>query len=90
MGVGLILTAADKVIIIEPNSNPRIELQGLLRAVRILQNKEVHITYLRYPAVQIENRLRKKSNLRKFFAKGILEGTNMREQKDKASSSENR
>ncbi|KAL2039455.1 hypothetical protein N7G274_007727 [Stereocaulon virgatum] len=73
MGVGLTLTAADKVILMEPSANPGIEKQGLSRAVRIGQKKEVQITYLRCPAILIEDRLRKTNSLRQFFAAGALE-----------------
>lgn len=67
MGVGLTLTQADKVILLEPNSMPSDELQAQARAIRIGQKKTVSVIRLMSPDVGIEQAIRNINSLRQFL-----------------------
>ncbi len=54
MNVGLTLTEADKVILLEPNPMPTDELQAMHRAIRIGQTRTVYVTRLTCPSIGIE------------------------------------
>ncbi|KAL9641365.1 MAG: hypothetical protein Q9204_000060 [Flavoplaca sp. TL-2023a] len=67
MGLGLTLTAADKVIVLEPNTMPTDEAQVIARAIRIGQEKVVFVNRLVCPAVGIEKVILNTNSLRDFL-----------------------
>ncbi|KAL9037174.1 MAG: hypothetical protein Q9180_003871 [Flavoplaca navasiana] len=67
MGLGLTLTAADKVIVLEPNTMPTDEAQVIARAIRIGQEMVVFVTRLVCPAVGIEKVILNTNSLRDFL-----------------------
>ncbi|KAL9041310.1 MAG: hypothetical protein Q9180_001361 [Flavoplaca navasiana] len=67
MGLGLTLTAADKVIVLEPNTMPTDEAQAIARAIRIGQLRKVYVNRLICPAVGVEKVILNTSELRDFL-----------------------
>lgn len=67
MGLGLTLTAADKVVVLEPNMMPTDEAQAIARAIRIGQTKKVFVNRLVCPTIGIEDKILNTNKLRDFL-----------------------
>ena len=69
--MGINLTAANKVIIFEPDWNPMVDLQATERAVRIGQTRDVAI-YRFVTEETIEEKIYHRQIFKKFMADLIL------------------
>lgn len=69
--LGLNLTAASHVVLVDPWWNPTVEMQAIDRCVRFGQQKQVHVLRL-YIAGSIEDRLREKQREKLEIADGLL------------------
>ncbi|KAL9025968.1 MAG: hypothetical protein Q9196_005295 [Gyalolechia fulgens] len=72
MGLGVTLTKADRVVILEPNTLPSVEIQGIARAVRITQKNKVEVRRLLCPTVKVEKTILSLNALRSYFMEGSL------------------
>ena len=74
-GVGLNLTAADYVFILDPWWNPAAELQALNRAHRIGQEKRVFV-YRFISSDTIEEKIQRLQNRKKELAESFVSSSN--------------
>ena len=72
VGLGINLTAANKVIIFDPNCNPMIALQATDRALRIGQKRDVKI-YRFVVDDTIEEKIYHRQIFKKFMADKVLQ-----------------
>jgi len=71
-GLGLTLTAASRVIIVDPSWNPSTDQQSVDRAYRIGQDKHV-VVYRLISCGTVEDKIYKKQVYKSGLAKGLLE-----------------
>jgi SNF2 family DNA or RNA helicase len=71
-GLGLTLTAASRVIIVDPSWNPSTDQQSVDRAYRIGQDKNV-VVYRLISCGTVEDKIYKKQVYKSGLAKGLLE-----------------
>jgi DNA excision repair protein ERCC-6 len=71
-GLGINLTAANKVIIFDPDWNPMIDVQATDRALRIGQKREVMI-YRFVVEDSIEEKIYHRQIFKKFMADKVLQ-----------------
>jgi DNA excision repair protein ERCC-6 len=76
-GVGVNLTGADRVIIIDPDWNPSTDNQALERAFRIGQTKDVSV-YRLITLGTIEEKIYKKQIFKQFLSNKILQSPNQK------------
>lgn len=72
MGVGVTLTAADKIVLMEPVGDPGKEIQAIARPLRINQKREVKVIKMKCPTVPIEGRLNNTNTIRKYLVERIM------------------
>lgn len=82
MGLGITLTAADRVILMEPNTMPSTEAQGIARVVRITQSRMVYVARLLCPDVKIESNILDTNALRSYFVEETLKGPTQTDEKE--------
>ena len=70
-GLGINLTAANKVIILDPDWNPMVDIQATERAFRIGQTRDVSI-YRFVSEDTIEEKIYHRQVFKKFMADRIL------------------
>jgi DNA excision repair protein ERCC-6 len=76
-GVGVNMTGADRVIIIDPDWNPSTDNQALERAFRIGQTKDVSV-YRLITLGTIEEKMYKKQIFKQFLSNKILQSPNQK------------
>ena len=76
-GVGVNLTGADRVVIVDPDWNPSTDSQALERAWRIGQKKDV-VVYRLITVGTIEEKIYKKQIFKQFLSNRILQNPNQK------------
>jgi DNA excision repair protein ERCC-6 len=77
-GVGVNLTGADRVVIVDPDWNPSTDNQALERAFRIGQTRDVSV-YRLICAGTIEEKMYKKQIFKQFLSNKILQSPSQRQ-----------
>ena len=72
-GVGLNLTAADYVFIVDPWWNPAVEMQAIDRAHRIGQNKKIFV-YKAITKDSVEEKILELQNSKKMLVEKVVVG----------------
>lgn len=76
-GIGVNLTGADRVIIVDPDWNPSNDIQALQRAWRIGQKRDVAV-YRLISVGTIEEKMYKKQIIKSFLSEKILSDPNQK------------